>query len=109
MKPIAFVGNALDELRDFPASARREAGYQLDRLQRGLDPDDWKPMPVIGPGVREIRVRDEMGAFRVICIATLVDAIYVLHAFQKKTQQTPKRDLELAAARLRQIGKGRTG
>jgi phage-related protein len=109
MKPIAFVGNALDALRDFPASARREAGYQLDRLQRGLDPDDWKPMPVIGPGVREIRVRDEMGAFRVICIATLVDAIYVLHAFQKKTQRTPKRDLELAAARLRQIGKGRTG
>jgi phage-related protein len=109
MKPIAFVDNALDALRDFPASARREAGYQLDRLQRGLDPDDWKPMPVIGPGVREIRVRDEMGAFRVICIATLVDAIYVLHAFQKKTQRTPKRDLELAAARLRQIGKGRTG
>ena len=109
MKPIAFVDNALDALRDFPASARREAGYQLDRLQRGLDPDDWKPMPVIGPGVREIRVRDEMGAFRVICIATLVDAIYVLHAFQKKTQRTPKRDLELADARLRQIGKGRTG
>jgi len=66
-------------------------------------------MPSIGPGVREIRVCDETGAFRVICIATLVDAIYVLHAFQKKTQRTSKRDLDLAAARLRQIGKARAG
>ena len=103
------MGGALDALRDFPVSARREAGYQLDRMQRGFDPDDWKPMPSIGPGVREVRIRDETGAFRVICIATLVDAIYVLHAFQKKTQRTPKRDLDLAATRLWQIGKGRTG
>ena len=109
MKPIAFVGSALDELRDFPASARREAGHQLDRVQRGLDPDDWKPMTSIGPGVREVRVRDEMGAFRVIYVATLADAVYVLHAFQKKTQRTAKRDLDLAASRLRQIGKGRAG
>ena len=109
MKPIAFVGSALDELRDFPASARREAGHQLDRVQRGLDPDDWKPMTSIGPGVREVRVRDEMGAFRVIYVATLADAVYVLHAFQKKTQRTAKRDLDLAASRLRQIGRGRAG
>jgi phage-related protein len=105
MKPIAFVGSALDDLRDFPATARREAGYQLDRVQRGLDPDDWRPMTGIGPGVREIRVREEMGAFRVIYLAALEDAVYVLHAFQKKTQQTAKKDLDLAAARLRQIGK----
>lgn len=109
MKPIAFVGSALDELRDFPASARREAGYQLDRVQRGLDPDDWKPMTSIGPGVREVRVRDEMGAFRVIYIAALPDAVYVLHAFQKKAQQTAKRDLDVAASRLRQISQGRAG
>lgn len=107
MKPIAFVGSALDDLRDFPVGARREAGHQLDRLQRGLDPDDWKPMVGIGAGVREIRVRDGMGAFRVIYLATLPEAIYVLHAFTKKTQQTPQRDIELAAARLRQIRKER--
>ncbi len=109
MKPIAFVGSALDELRSFPTNARREAGYQLDRVQRALDPDDWKPMTSIGPGVREIRVRDESGAFRVIYIATLADAVYVLHAFQKKTQQTAKRDLGIATKRLRQIFQGRVG
>ncbi len=107
MKPIAFVGGALDEVRDFPISARRQAGHQLDRVQRGLDPDDWKPMPSIGPGVREVRIHDETGAFRVIYIASLADTIYVLHAFQKKTQRTAKRDLDLAAMRLRQISKGR--
>lgn len=89
--------------RAFSGEARREAGYQLDRVQRGLDPDDWKPMTSIGSGVREIRIRDETGAFRVIYIANLADAVYVLHAFQKKTQRTTKRDLDLAASRLRQI------
>jgi phage-related protein len=103
MKTVAFVGTALDDLRDFPDEARREAGYQLDRVQRGLDPDDWKPMASIGSNVREIRVRDETGAFRVIYIAALTEAVYVLHAFQKKTQQAAKRDLDLAASRLRQI------
>ena len=66
MKQIAFVGSALDDLRDFPATVRREVGYQLERVQRGLNPDDWKSMTSIGRGVREIRVRDETGAFRVI-------------------------------------------
>ena len=106
MKPIAFVGGALDDLRDFPPDACREAGYQLDNVQRGLDPDDWKPMASIGLGVREIRVRDNVGAFRVVYIARLPDAIYVLHAFQKKTQQTAQRDLDLAAIRFKQINKG---
>jgi phage-related protein len=92
----------VDDLRGFPADARRRAGYQLDRVQRGLDPDDWKPMSSIGAGVREIRVRERAGAFRVIYIATLADAVYVLHAFQKKTRQTAKRDVDLAVSRLRE-------
>lgn len=86
MKPVRFVGSVLDDLREFPATARREAGYQLRRVQDGLDPDDWKPMGSVGPGVREIRVRDELGAFQVIYGASLRDAVYVLHAFQKKAQ-----------------------
>lgn len=109
MKPIAFVGSALDDLREFPVGARREAGHQLDRVQRGLEPDDWKPMPGIGAGVGEIRVRDEAGAFRVVYVAAFAEAVYVLHAFHKKTQRTARRDLDLAAARLRQVGKGRAG
>ena len=102
MKSIVFLGSSLDDLRGFPADARRQAGYQLDRVQRGLDPDDWRPMPSIGAGVREIRVRERAGAFRVIYVATFADAVYVLHACQKKTRQTAKRDLDLAASRLQQ-------
>jgi len=102
VKLIVFLGSSLDDLRSFPADVRRQAGYQLDRVQRGLDPDDWRPMPSIGAGVREIRVRERAGAFRVIYVATFADAVYVLHAFQKKTRQTAKRDLDLAASRLQQ-------
>jgi phage-related protein len=102
VKPIVFLGGSLDDLRGFPADARREVGYQLDRVQRGLDPDDWRAMPSIGAGVREIRMRERAGAFRVIYVATFADAVYVLHAFQKKTRQTARRDLDLAASRLRE-------
>ncbi len=102
-KPLSFQGTSLDDLRAFPETARREAGHQLDQVQQGLEPDDWKPMPGIGPGVRELRARDQAGIFRVIYTATRPEAVYVLHAFQKKTQQTGKRDLDLAAARLREL------
>ena len=103
MKPVSFLGNSLDEVRSFPDDARRDVGFQIDRLQRGHDPDDWKPMRSVGPGVREIRVRDAFGAYRVIHIATLEDAVYVLHAFQKKTQATSKRDLDLATTRFKEL------
>lgn len=88
-------------LRDFPDDARSEAGHQLNEVQIGNDPDDWKPMKTIGPGVREIRIREQSGAFRVIYLATLPEAVLVLHAFQKKAQATPQKDIELAANRLR--------
>jgi phage-related protein len=102
-KPVTFHGDSLDRLRDFPQDARREAGHELYQVQKGLDPSDWKPMPTIGAGVREIRIRDGIGAYRVIYIATLADAIHVLHVFQKKSQKTAQRDLALAAARLRAL------
>lgn len=104
-KPVAFRGSALDDLRAFPASARREAGHQLDQVQHRFEPDDWKPMPTIGPGVREIRIRDIDGAFRVVYVAKFVDAVYVLHCFQKKTQKTSKMDLDLAENRYRDLMK----
>ncbi|MDZ7873766.1 MAG: type II toxin-antitoxin system RelE/ParE family toxin [Rhizobium sp.] len=78
-----------------------DAGWQLELLQRGLEPDDWKPMPTIAAGVREIRIREASGAFRIVYLATLEDRVLVLHAFQKKTQATPKRDIELAIQRLK--------
>ena len=103
MKPVAFCGDSLDALRAFPEGAKHEAGYQIDKVQHGEEPDDWKPMSSIGGGVREIRIRDEAGAFRVIYVAKLVDAVYVLHCFQKKTQQTSQRDIQLARKRFKEL------
>jgi phage-related protein len=102
-KAIEFRGNSLDELRAFPLSARREAGHQLDQVQNGQMPDDWKPMGTIGQGVQEIRIRDAAGAFRIIYIAKFADAVYVLHCFQKKTMKTSKADLDLASKRYRDL------
>jgi phage-related protein len=99
MKPIRFLGDSLKCLRNFPEDARQDAGYQLDKVQRGEQPDDFKPMPSIGKGVEEIRVWDDSGTYRVIYTARLIDVVYVLHAFHKKTQTTTKRDIDLARAR----------
>jgi phage-related protein len=100
LKPVEFRGSALRDLRDFPEDARREAGYQLDQVQRGKEPDDWKPIKTVGKGVQEIRIWDAAGTFRVIYIATLPDAVYVLHCFRKTTRQTSKADLDLATSRF---------
>jgi phage-related protein len=104
-RPVEFLGTALSDLRDFPVTARPEAGHQIDLVQQGLDPDDWKPMSTVGQGAREIRIRDEDGAFRVIYVARFADAIYVLHCFQKKTEKARKADLDLAARRFRELMK----
>lgn len=106
MKPVRFLGDSLKCLRAFPSDARQDAGRQLDRVQRGVQPDDFKPMPAIGKGVEEIRVWDDTGTFRVIYTARLADAIYVLHAFQKKTQATSQRDIGTAKARFAELIRG---
>ncbi len=106
-KAVEFRGSALEDLRAFPEAARREAGHQLDQVQHGREPDDWKPMNAVGRGVREIRLRDAAGAFRVLYVAKFDDAVYVLHCFQKKTQKTSKADLHLAAQRYRDLLKER--
>lgn len=102
-KPLRFCGNALGDLKAFPETARQKAGHQLDQVQQGREPDDWKPMKSVGPGVREIRIYDQVGAFRVIYIAQFEEAVYVLHCFPKKTQKTAKTDLDTAARRLRAL------
>jgi phage-related protein len=106
MKSVRFIGDSLKCLREFPVDARQDAGRQLDRVQRGKQPNDFKPMPSIGKGVEEIRVWDDSGTFRVIYTARVADAVYVLHAFQKKTQATSKRDIETAKARFAQLMRG---
>lgn len=103
MKPVTFLGDSLEEIRAFPQGVRREAGFQIEKVQQGVEPDNWKPMKTVGAGAREIRVRDETGAFRVIYVATLPEAIYVLHALQKKTEKTAKGDIELARKRFSEL------
>ena len=102
MKPVAWAGDSREQLRRFPADARRDAGYQLEQVQLGLSPVDWKPMPSIGTGVSEIRVHAG-GAFRLIYIAKFPEAVYVLHAFQKKSRKTSRGDAALARRRLKAV------
>jgi phage-related protein len=104
-KPIAFRGTALAVLRDFPDGARREAGFQLGLVELGRDPFDWKPMVSIGSGVREIRIREPEGAFRVIYVAKFETAVFVLHCFQKKTQATSQKDIDVSTQRYKDLVK----
>lgn len=102
MKPVRFVGSSKDDMSAFPTSARLRAGHELFLLQEGREPSDWKPLSQVGPGAYEIRVHDESGAFRIVCVAKFADAIYVLHAFQKKAQKTALMDIKLAERRYRE-------
>ena len=103
MKKLAWQGSSREDIIRFPLDARRMAGYQLDKVQHGELPDDWKPMPIIGAGVREIRIRESSGAYRVIYVAHVGSTVHVLHAFQKKTQRTRQSDIELAQQRYKNI------
>lgn len=105
MKDVEFRGGSLSDLRDFPQTAMREAGHQLDKVQHGLEPDDFKPMPTIGAGVMELRIWDEAGTFRVVYVAKFEDAVYVLHCFKKKTPKTAPQDIELARKRFKELVK----
>jgi len=104
-KPLQFMGTSHDDLKAFPDEARRDAGFNLDFVQRGLDPENWKPMKTIGVGVNEIRVRDASGAYRVIYLATRPEAVYVLHCFQKKTEKPIQHEIDLAKKRFKAIPK----
>ncbi|SUO93034.1 type II toxin-antitoxin system RelE/ParE family toxin [Suttonella ornithocola] len=103
MKPITFLGSSLDDLRAFPADIKQRAGYELHKVQYGEMPTDFKPMPTIGKGVSEIRLKGENGAYRIIYTVKIGEHFYILHAFQKKTQKTAKVDIELAKNRLKQL------
>ena len=101
-KPLVWVGSSIDDLRAFPADARRAAGYQLRRVQSGFMPSDWKPMPTVGPGVHEIRIRTGL-EHRVFYLARFEEAVYVLHSLEKRTRQTREADLVLARRRLADV------
>lgn len=103
MKPVIWKGSSKADLKAFPAAIIDDMGHQLFLVQSGREPDDWKPMTTVGTGVKEIRVKDAAGIFRTVYLATRPEAVYVLHCFQKKTQRTAQRDIELARKRLQDI------
>jgi phage-related protein len=108
IRPCVGWGASLEDLSAFPEVARREPGYQLRRVQQGLLPDDWKPMPTVGPGVYEIRIHSTV-EHRIFYIAKFSEAVYVLHAFEKRTRQTRQADIDLARKRLADVTESRRG
>jgi phage-related protein len=108
-KEIRWVGSSYDDLLAFPKLPRKEAGFQLGKVQAGLDPTDSKPFDEVGAGTREVRISDAKGIFRVMYVAKFEEAVYVLHCFQKKTQATTRRDKDIATARYRAVVNARKG
>jgi phage-related protein len=105
VKPVIWMGSSREDVRRFPETAQDSLGFELYRVQCGFDPKGWKPMTGIGTAVKEIRVRDEAGIFRMIYLATRPEGVYVLHCFQKKSQRTSRSDLDLAMKRLKAIAR----
>ncbi|MDP3089588.1 MAG: type II toxin-antitoxin system RelE/ParE family toxin [Nitrospira sp.] len=109
MKPVHFVGSSRERLRDLPDDVRETVGHQLFKVQQGKEPDDWTPMPAVGLGVNEIRVRDESGGYRVLYLAKFEEAVYVLHVFEKRSQKTLNSDIRLAKGRYADLLRWRKG
>jgi len=105
-KPLIWLGDSRDTIRASPDDVRQRAGFQLWRVQRGLEPNDWKPIPSVGLGVQEIRIHTGT-EHRVLYVARFSEAVYVLHVFEKRTRRTPQDDLDLARQRLRLLMKQR--
>jgi phage-related protein len=101
-KPLIWLGSSRGAVREFPEDARRVAGFQLRRVQQGLEPNDWKPITAVGAGVKEIRIHTSL-EHRVLYVANFAEGVYVLHAFEKRTRKTSKRDIDLARERFRAL------
>lgn len=106
-KQLLWLGDSLEALKAFSDEARRSAGHQLGLVQWGLDPLDWKPMENVGAGVKEIRIRVET-SYRILYVAKFSEAVYVLHAFVKKTAKTSKKDMDLSIDRYKALSKARS-
>lgn len=102
-KELHWVGTSLKDLKGFPTSVKQMAGYQIRRVQGGLAPSDWKPMSTVGTGVKEIRIKEDRNAYRVFYYVETKTGIYILHAFQKKTQKTEQKDITLAKRRYKEV------
>lgn len=101
-KTILWLRSSRNDLQAFPPDARRLTGLQIRLVQLGVEPSDWNPMPSVGQGVREIRIHTAV-EHRVCYVAKFAEAIYVLHAFEKRTRKTSKHDIELARQRYQAL------
>lgn len=101
-KPLVWLGSSLDAIRAFSDDARQASGFQLRRVQQGLQPNDWKPMPAVGIGVVEIRIHTRV-EHRVLYVAKFAEAVYILHAFEKRTQKTPPAEIDIAKRRMAEL------
>lgn len=102
-KELKFVGSTQKALQAFPVIARGIAGVQIENLLYGGVPADWKPMKTVGQGVREIRIRDDGNAYRVFYVVVTNDAVYLLHAFQKTTEETEKKDIDKGKTNYKEV------
>ena len=105
VKPAVFHSKAREALQEFPEDVRREIGKAIFDLQKGhkLSMPLSKPMPAVGKGVEELRVKDGAGIYRVFYFARVKDSVLVFHAFQKKSQKTPKNEIEMGQKRLKEL------
>lgn len=104
-KEIVFLGSSLKNLKEFSQGAKTDAGFELDKVQQGLEPSDFKTIPRVGKGTMELRVWDEDGTYRVLYVAKLQDAVYVLHCFKKTTQEISDADIDIAKKRYKTIAR----
>jgi phage-related protein len=104
-KNIEWVGSSKDDLLMFPKEVKQKAGFQLHRVQSDLEPDDWKPLDNIGSGIKEIRLHDDAGIYRVVYIAKFKNVVYVLHCFSKKENRIKQKDKEIIITRYKSIKK----
>ncbi len=100
---IAWEGNAKEVVSSFPEEARQNLGFQLRLLQQGQQPTDYRPMSTIGPGVFELRDQDERAWYRVIYLSRVRSVVHVLHSFEKRSRETPAKEIRTARQRFKAV------
>lgn len=104
LRPIHFEGSSLEDLKALPKKARQAIGFQLERVQAGADPTNWKPVTGLGKGitgVREIRVEIDSNIYRSAYVTKFGETIAVLHCWSKKTEKMSASDKQLIVDRYR--------
>jgi phage-related protein len=100
---VAWEGDSKEVLSGFPAGVKQNLGFELWQLQQGERPTDYRPLSSIGSGVFELRDQDERAWYRAVYLSRINDVIHVLHCFEKKSREMPRKDFEKAKQRLKAV------